>query len=261
MRTHRVLTFAIIVLLQATIGCHKRVISVSPFAYPFASHGDYLEFRKATPDIPDFVVVFSGQSPCGAVTTVSVNGTKPGGCKVVTPSGGNASYSSSYEIFLNSPNRNIKPAIAKPDDWPRDIPFSVVPCKVCGSAVNIQGSSSTPQVVSGKDDGKSTPQSKIVALTTTSTVGTISCPSGTASVTPVTASFSTDQLALWQENGPNLGWTITKFYPSSPCIGGNPTSNNPVCYLSNSPGSYTFDITVTSCASQPQGSGQLSVTQ
>jgi hypothetical protein len=260
MRMYRVLAIAVVTLLQATIGCHKRIISVSPFAYPYASPGDYLEFRKATPDIADFVVVFDGQSPCGAVTMISVNGTKPGGCKVVTPSGGSVTYSSSYEIFLNSSDRSTKPAIARPSSWPIDIPFNVVPCRVCGSAVNVQGSPSNAQGASSTDGGKSTSQSKVSDPPTST--GAISCPSGAASVTPIAVSISTNPVALWKENGPNLGWAIIKFYPSSPCKGTNPTSSNPVCDVSNSPssGSYTYDIAVTSCTSQPKGSGQLTVT-
>jgi hypothetical protein len=262
MPMHRILTITVLLLLEATIGCHKRVIAVSPYAYPFASPGDYLEFRKATPGIQDFVVVFSGQSPCGAVTSISVIGTKPGGCKVVTPSGGSVTYSSSYEIYFNSPDRSIKSAIAKPTTWPKDFPFNVVPCRICGSEVTVQGSSSNPQAVSVSEDGKATPQSKVDDPPPTSSQGAISCPNGAASVTPVSASISRDGLAIWQENGPNLGWTITNFAPSFPCQGTKPISNdNASCFLSGPPGSYTFDINVTSCTSQPTGSGQLTVTQ
>jgi hypothetical protein len=249
MQTRRLLAIAVFLLLQATIGCHKRVILVSPFAYPSsANRGDHLEFRKATPELPDFVVVFDGQSPCGRVTEISANGTKPGGCKVVT----RASSDRVYEIYLNSPDPNIKPVIPKPIGWPIEIPFSVVPCRVCGSVITPPGSSPNAQAASGAGGGKSTSQPKV-------NVGTISCPSGAASVTPASASMSTDYEAIWQENGPNLGWTITKFYPSSPCKGANPTSSNPVCFLSGPAGSYKFDITVNSCASQPKGSGQLTV--
>jgi hypothetical protein len=271
MLRHRIIVISAMMLLQVAIGCHKRTISVSPLAYPFAGPGDYLEFKKATPGIPDFVVVFSAPSPCGSVTTVSVNGTKPGGCKVVAPPAGSVPSSSAYTIYLNSPDRTVAPAIARPSSWPRDIPFNVVPCGVCGSEVNLPGSSASGQQSSVAQQGSSdkevrenTVQVKVGMTAATSYKGQISCQAGVASVDPVTASITTDHIALWSESGPNQGWAITKFYPKSPCSDANslPTSNNPVCFLSpNSANPYTFDITVNSCATQlPSQGGQLTVT-
>jgi hypothetical protein len=258
MRPNRAIAITVFALLQAVIGCHKQVISVTPFSYPYASPGDYLEWRKANPQFPDFVVVFNGQSPCGSVTTISVNGTKAGKCRVVTLPG-SATYSVSYDIYINSQDQRQVPAIQQPPSWPKDIPFNVVGCKVCGSSVSIPGSSNT-STSANTNTPQRTGHIDIGATTNSSNVGIISCPGGKVSVTDVAASISTDQLAIWQEPGPNNGWTITNFQPSSPCIGSNPTSNSQVCILSRSAsGPYTFDITANSCLSQPKGEGKLTV--
>jgi hypothetical protein len=162
-------------------------------------------------------------------------------------------YQSSYDIYINTPDPNLKSPIPQPPSWPTQIPFNVVGCKVCGSSVTIEGSSDT-------SNAQKTPQVGVDGSTYTSNVGTISCPNGATSVTDVTASVLNDQLALWKEDGPNQGWTISNFQPSSPCTGSNPTSSSPVCILSkNASGPYTFDLIANSCTTQPKGSGKLTV--
>lgn len=276
MRMYRASMITIFVLLQALTGCkkdiHKNVIYVSPLSYPYAAPGEYLEWRKSSPGLPDFLVVFTGESPCGSVNEVLVTGTTPNGCNVVS-NGGTTTYPVAYDIYVVPPPTHgiaptppSPPPIPPPPTWPKDIPFNVVKCGVCGSALQVgssgdSGSSSTsvtPSTASSRAQ-----KGGGAGSSSAPNIGNITCASDQAgthtTVTPMTVSIKNDTFGIWQELGEaKQDWTITNFQPSSPCSGATTISYPGMCTLSAT-GTYTYQVTATACTSQQPFTGSLTV--
>jgi hypothetical protein len=264
MREHRVIAISLFVILQATVGCHNRVVTVStsPEAMlPGAKVGDTLEWT-----IPDdqTVTLWIPKGLCAPDPTPDPDGTERYGeiqvtvsknkkltCKVAKQATTGLSYYYEFEIKPNpapGPTKVRKTPIPPPVTL---IATSCVGCKaVRGSVIGGKGSNdpTQPQRIECDKDSDSQQTSPHVVDTSHRDVPSLEIPANIPS-------------ASWNVNGDKGIWTVTFKKPSQqlcsnvkPDQDGNYVLGNSgnlvkTCYLNSSArgNTYSYSITLSTC--------------